>query len=138
MNSARSRAARAADRSLPGKPALTLIVGKSIWLRNAVTGQLLKIRYDEDGNALLLHAGRTTPLPSESGDLVSASYQNLPATYAIKNGKLLTMLANTPFEMTFYKAGDATWAARSNEFGYANYEIVPPPANLVELGKEKP
>ena len=29
--------------------------------------------------------------------------------------------------MTFYKLGDATYGARSNEFGYANYEIIPYP-----------
>jgi hypothetical protein len=29
--------------------------------------------------------------------------------------------------LTFYKLGDTYYAARSNEFGYANYEIVPDP-----------
>ena len=32
--------------------------------------------------------------------------------------------------MTLYKAGDKYMAARSNEFGYANYEIVPAPNQL--------
>jgi Protein of unknown function (DUF3604) len=108
-----------------------LLVGKSIWLRNAVTGQLLKVRYDEDGNALILHAGRSANLPSESGDLARESYQNVPTPYEIKNGKLVTTFANSPIETTFYKSGDSIRAARSNEFGYANYEVVPPPANLV-------
>jgi hypothetical protein len=29
--------------------------------------------------------------------------------------------------VTFYKLGDTYYGARSNEFGYANYEIIPPP-----------
>jgi predicted transcriptional regulator len=29
--------------------------------------------------------------------------------------------------LTFYKLGDTYYAARSNEFGYANYEIIPAP-----------
>ena len=38
-----------------------------------------------------------------------------------------------------YKVGDQYIAARSNEFGYANYEILPkPPTNLVKLGKGEP
>jgi len=30
--------------------------------------------------------------------------------------------------------GDKYFAARSNEFGYANYEVVPTPLNLDTLG----
>ena len=32
-----------------------------------------------------------------------------------------------PYAVTFYKLGDTYYGARSNEFGYANYEIIPPP-----------
>jgi len=35
----------------------------------------------------------------------------------------LSTIANTPFEITVYKVGDKYVAARSNEFGYANYEV---------------
>ena len=38
--------------------------------------------------------------------------------------------------MTVYKTGDKYQAARSNEFGFANYEIVPAPNNLNNYGKE--
>ena len=34
--------------------------------------------------------------------------------------------------MTVYKLGDKTFAARSNEFGFANYEIIPTPKALNE------
>lgn len=37
--------------------------------------------------------------------------------------------------MAVYKSGDTYYGARSNEFGYANYELLlKGPANLVEIG----
>ena len=43
------------------------------------------------------------------------------------------MIANTPIEMAVYKVGDSYYGARSNEFGYANYELlVHGPQNLVD------
>ena len=32
--------------------------------------------------------------------------------------------------MPVYKLGDKYYGARSNEFGYANYEIIPVPTQL--------
>jgi hypothetical protein len=40
----------------------TLIVGKSIWVRNNVTGEPIKIRYDESGSAVVLHVGTSATL----------------------------------------------------------------------------
>jgi hypothetical protein len=51
----------------------------------------------------------------------------------------VTTLGNAPYEATVYKLGDKYMAARSNEFGYANYEVVPTPLNMEALGTpEKP
>jgi hypothetical protein len=36
-------------------------------------------------------------------------------------------VSQEPYSFTFDKVGDTHYAARSNEFGYANYEIVPAP-----------
>jgi hypothetical protein len=33
------------------------------------------------------------------------------------------MVGNTPLEIAVYKLGDTYYGARSNEFGYANYEL---------------
>ena len=46
-----------------------------------------------------------------------------PAQYEISGGRIVTTLQMTPFEVTVYKLGDKYVAARSNEFGYANYEV---------------
>jgi hypothetical protein len=114
----------------------TLLVGKSAWWRNTVTGEPFKVRYDSDGNAAVLHVGRNATLPSESGNLAKSSYQTVPTPYSVQNGKLVTTLGDTPFELAIYKLGDAYYGARSNEFGYANYELLEKgPANLVPLRK---
>jgi len=43
--------------------------------------------------------------------------------YEIRDGQYRVEVAGTPFQVTVYKMGDKYMAARSNEFGYANYEI---------------
>lgn len=131
-----------ADLTAKGASALTddelkaLLVGKSYWARNTVTGEIIKTKYDEDGNAMVLHVGRRATLPAITGDVPRSSYQTVPSPYSIRNGKLVTMIANTPFEMAVYKLGDKYYGARSNEFGYANYELLAKgPVNLVPLTK---
>ena len=64
------------------------------------------------------------------GDVLGSGKIGTPSAYTIKDGRIVTMLGNTPFQMTLYKAGGKYVAARSNEFGYANYEIVPNPNQL--------
>jgi len=114
----------------------TLIVGKSYWIRNTVTNQPFKMRFDNDGNAIAMHIGTGSMLPAVTGNLEKSSYQILPSPYSLKGGKIVTIIANTPFEMAVYKMGDKHYGARSNEFGYVNYEFLAKgPANLVTLGK---
>ena len=45
----------------------------------------------------------------------------------------MTEIFGTPFEVIVYKLGDKYYGARSNEFGYANYEIIPPIKELNPL-----
>ncbi len=51
----------------------------------------------------------------------------MTSRYQIQGGKLITFVSQDPYAFTFYKLGDIYYAARSNEFGYANYEIVAAP-----------
>ncbi len=75
-------------------------------------------------------------LPSEVGNPVQTGYQGISTAYSIQNGKIVTTLAETPFEVAVYKVGDTYYGARSNEFGYANYQIMAkPPNNLITLPK---
>ena len=42
-------------------------------------------------------------------------------------------MVGTPFEITVYKLGDKYYGARSNEFGYVNYELIPALQELTPL-----
>jgi len=73
-------------------------------------------------------------LPSLTGDAPDASHVGSSRPYFLKDGKIVTALVGTPIEITVYKAGDKYLGARSNEFGYANYELVPAVEELNPLG----
>jgi Protein of unknown function (DUF3604) len=114
-----------------------LVVGKYIWVVNNVTGEKFKVVYDRSGQSITYHIGTNVPQPSEVGDLAQSGYLGASTAYSIKDGKIVTELAGTPFEVAVYKQGDKYLGARSNEFGYANYEIIQPPTNMIEIpGKE--
>ncbi len=100
-----------------------LIVGKTFKVRNTVTGQRFEILYGQDGRRLILSIDGKQPPAGEVGDVLHSGDLGSPAHYEIRSGKIVTTIANTPFEITVYKVGDKYVAARSNEFGYANYEV---------------
>jgi hypothetical protein len=72
-------------------------------------------------------------MQSLTGDAVDASYLGTSRTYSIANGKIVTELVGTPIEISVYKVGDKYVGARSNEFGYANYEMIPAVVELSPL-----
>ena len=80
------------------------------------------------------YVGRRFTEPSFAGQIAEASYLGDARPYFINSGKLVTALVGTPIEITVYKMGDKYFGARSNEFGYANYEIIPAVAELNPLG----
>ena len=134
-----------------------LIEQKSVWLQNNVTGDKYMVVYGALGKG-----GATKPLtPSDAdyvtqqfpanqgqfqvryigktvnqsliGDSIRASYLGASRTYTIANGKIVTDIVGTPIEISVYKVGDKYVGARSNEFGYANYEIIPAVAELAPI-----
>jgi hypothetical protein len=83
-----------------------------------------------NGNLLITHLGKNA-LPETDADKLSA-------TYSIQNDKVVSAIGNAPFDMSFYRVGDTYYAARDNEFGYANYQIMAnPSAHLSALRKEE-
>lgn len=113
-----------------------LLVGKAVWMRNTVTGEQFQVSYNTDGQSIILHVGRNATAPSLAGNIVQNGYQGVTTPYSIADGKVVTMLSQAPMEIAVYKRGDTYFAARSNEFGYANYEILPtPPLFIHPLGK---
>ena len=94
----------------------TLIVGKSIRIKNTVTGETFEAVYGADGMRTLageagfaaLHGGGAGKNP-----------------YVIKNGQLEGSLDDgSSFTSRIFKLGDRHVGARSDEAGYVNYEVV--------------
>jgi hypothetical protein len=145
-----------ADLKKQGAVALTdaqlkaLIVEKSVWLQNTVTGDKYMIIYGalgqgpnakpltpaepgyvtqrfpaNQGQFQVRYVGRNVAMQSLTSNTVAASYLGISRTYNITKGKIVTELEGTPIETTVYKMGNKYFGARGNEFGYANYEIIP-------------
>lgn len=96
-----------------------LIVGKTIQIHNTVTGQRFEILHGEDGRRLITAVNGQTPSHDVMGDIAHSSQLQ----YEIRDGQYIVDIAGTSIEANVYKLGDKYMAARSNEFGYANYEI---------------
>jgi hypothetical protein len=108
-----------------------LTTAKFTWVRNNVTGAINKYQWTDTGRLLIMNVDKRVPQPSEYGDLARGSYLGeTTSDFTVKGGKILTSFGNRTYELTAYKMGDKTLLARSNEFGYANYEIVEPPLFL--------
>ncbi len=107
-----------------------LIVGKSTWLQNNVTGGKFLAAWNKDGQRQVKYVNAKIPQPSEVGDVARDGYLGTPSAYELDDGKIATRIGNAPITIAVYKLGDKYYGARSNEFGYANYEIIPAPSQL--------
>lgn len=135
-----------------------LVVEKSVWLQNQVTGAKTMVIYGAlgagsattsltpadpgyitqhfpagQGHYQVRFVGSDASLQSLASDAAAAARLGEPRTYSIQGGRILTDLAGTPVEITVFKLGDRYLAARSNEFGYANYEMIPAVGQLAPL-----
>jgi hypothetical protein len=79
--------------------------------------------YGMDGLRRISGVDGKAPTPGEFFNVMHAGQLGVPAKYELKDGHLITTFGGTPFDVTIYKMGDKYMAARSNEFGYANYEV---------------
>ena len=104
-----------------------LIVGKAFWLRNNVTGEQFSQNFTTEGHMIVFRIGTDAVVPSGFGNVERDGYRGTTSPYKIEGGKLITFVSQDPYAFTFYKLGNTYYAARSNEFGYANYEIIPAP-----------
>jgi hypothetical protein len=136
-----------------------LVEQKSIWFQNNVTGEKTMIIYGalgrgadvkpltpsepgyvsqrfpaNQGHAQIRYAARNAARQSLAGDAAEASYLGESRTYNIAGGKIVTDFVGTPLEVRVYKLGDKYLGARSNEFGYANYELIAAEQQLSPLG----
>ena len=104
-----------------------LIVGKAIWIQNNVTGDQFSANFTKEGNAIIFRTGFNTAMPSGFGKVALNGYEGMTSRYVIADGKLTTFVSQDPYSVAIYKLGNTHYGARSNEFGFANYEIIPAP-----------
>ena len=97
-----------------------LVVGKTAKVRNVVTGRRFEILYGTTGQRLVTSVDGQAPSPEIMGDLMF----DPETAYSIGDGHITTFLRGTPFVISVYRKGDRYWAARSDEYGYANYEVT--------------
>jgi hypothetical protein len=113
-----------------------LIVGRAFWVRNTVTGEQFSENFTTEGQTLIFHAGRNATLPSGTGNVIRDGYQGVTSPYKIEGGKLVTWVSQDANSVAIYKLGDKYYGARSNEFGFANYQIIPTPQYVVQPAAE--
>lgn len=117
-----------------------LIAGKAFWVRNNVTGEQFSQNFTTEGQTIVFRVGKYPAVPGGYGNVVRDGYQGTTSPYKIANGKLVTFVSQHPYSVAVYKLGKTYYGARSNEFGYANYEIVPTPQiavnPLIELSNQ--
>ena len=99
-----------------------LIVGKTFKVHNTVTDQRFEITYAAGGRRMVASINGKLPDPEQMGDVMHPNSLGT-ADYEIRDGHIVTIIEGIPFEVTLYRLGDKLVAARSNEFGYANYEV---------------
>jgi hypothetical protein len=90
-----------------------LVFGKNLSVRNNVTGRTSNVLFGANGKRIDTELGAD-----------STSVSSTTAAYEIKDGHIVTTIEGTPFELTVYRSGDKYVAARNDEFGHANYELV--------------
>jgi hypothetical protein len=110
----------------------TFIVGKAFWVRNSVTGEQFSESFTAEGHTTVFHVGKTATLPSGTGNVIRDGYQGTTTPYKIEGSKLITYVSQDAYSVTVYKLGDTYYGARSNEFGYANYQMIPTPQFVVQ------
>jgi hypothetical protein len=104
-----------------------LVVGKATWVRNTVTGEEFSQSFTDDGHMITFRVGPYANVPSGYGPVTRDGYEGTTTPYKIAGGKLVTYVSQEPYAVTIYKLGDTYYGARSNEFGYANYELIATP-----------
>lgn len=98
-----------------------LLVGKTVKVRNSVTGQRFEILHGATGRRLITSVDGKAADLHEVGEMMHGGDRD----YEIRDGRLRTDINGSEFDVAVYQLGDKYLAARSNEFGYANYEVEP-------------
>lgn len=100
-----------------------LVVGKTIAVRNTVTGKRYKLFYGVNGRRMINEIDGNVPAGKLAGTMVATFGAGTVASYTIDNGQLITAVGEGELDIKVVKLGDEYYGARSDEFGFANYEV---------------
>jgi len=106
---------------LDGDALKKLVEGQTVNVTNRVTGRVHTILYGTNGQRLVTAIDGQ---PQDLAEMGGVAHGGSPG-YTIKDSRLITTIAGTPLEITVYKLGDKYFAARREEYGFANYDVVP-------------
>ncbi|WP_340109979.1 DUF3604 domain-containing protein [Pikeienuella sp. HZG-20] len=101
-----------------------LVFGKNLTVRNTVTGRTTNVLFGVNGKRIVTELDGELPNGGDLLEIMHSGVSSSSASYEIKDGRIVTTIEGTPFDLTIYRAKDKHIAARSNEFGHANYELV--------------
>ncbi|MGH0037534.1 MAG: DUF3604 domain-containing protein [Myxococcota bacterium] len=110
---------RRGARALSSSQLRDLVVGQTVSVHNQVTGQRMEILYGSTGRRIVVSVDGAPADPAAMAELMLGGQ----VQYQIRDGRLETTLQGEPFRVAVYRLGDQYWAARSNEFGFANYRV---------------
>jgi hypothetical protein len=111
----------------------SLIVGKTVVLRNTVTDERFSIEYGTNGQySVHTVAGTDAKEVSELGTLMQSAQDGTGVSYSVQNDRITTVVGDSGFQLSVYRKGGSYIAARASEFGFANYEIVPSEGKLAQ------
>lgn len=110
-----------------GKDLETYVKGKALFIRNNVTGTSFKIRYAPEMNSIVMYVGRDELQPNLTGDLELMEYLGITTPYKFKNDQVVTQFGGKEIGLSIYKVKDTYYIARSNEYGFVNYEVLKEP-----------
>ncbi len=100
-----------------------LFVGKTVALRNSVTGERFEMVFGKDGSRTIQAVARKPVALDQVGESMLTSGTG-PARYEIASGRVSTSIGELTFDLAVFKSGNKYIAARAGEFGYANYELA--------------
>ncbi len=105
-----------------------LIVGKAFWLRNNVTGEQFSQNFTAEGQTIIFRVGNERHHAERaSATSCATATRARPRPTRSKAASSSSRWRRSRMRSRSTSSATRTYAARSNEFGYANYEIVPAP-----------
>jgi hypothetical protein len=93
-------------------------------VHNTVTGQRFHVAYGEDGRRLISEIDGAAPPIGQIGNPLHGDVLGAAAPYTVEDDRVRTTIAGTAFDVAVYRLGKRYFGARSNELGFANYEVV--------------